>query len=79
MYFYVLGVYQYWYFNCYSNDQIIILGSTPALKSTKPINQGSISDVQVDYEFNLWTKPDCSGTEFENNNRTWFFFCIKGN
>ncbi|KAF4516919.1 hypothetical protein B566_EDAN008008, partial [Ephemera danica] len=31
-----------------------------------------------DYEFNLWTKPDCAGTEFENGNRTWFYFGIKG-
>lgn len=22
-----------------------------------------------DYEFNLWTNPDCGGTEFENGNR----------
>lgn len=25
-------------------------------------------------EFNLWTAPDCVGTEFENCNRTWFYF-----
>ena len=31
-----------------------------------------------DYEFELWTAPDCSGTEFENGNRTWFFFGLKG-
>lgn len=30
-----------------------------------------------DAEFNLWTKPDCCGTEFENGNRTWFYFGIK--
>ncbi|KOB69213.1 putative ATP/GTP binding protein-like 5 [Operophtera brumata] len=23
-----------------------------------------------DYEFNMWTRPDCAGTEFENGNRT---------
>lgn len=22
-----------------------------------------------DYEFNVWTKPDCAETEFENGNR----------
>ena len=32
----------------------------------------------VDAEFKLWTRPDCYGTEFENNNRTWFCFNIKG-
>jgi hypothetical protein len=31
-----------------------------------------------DFEFNIWTKPDCAGTEFENSNRTWFYFGIKG-
>lgn len=30
-----------------------------------------------DYEFNLWTRPDCAGTEFENGNRTWFYFGIQ--
>lgn len=24
---------------------------------------------QVDCEFNVWTKPDCADTEFENANR----------
>ncbi|KPJ19309.1 Cytosolic carboxypeptidase-like protein 5 [Papilio machaon] len=30
-----------------------------------------------EYEFNLWTRPDCAGTEFENGNRTWFYFGIQ--
>ncbi|XP_060524611.1 cytosolic carboxypeptidase-like protein 5 [Cylas formicarius] len=30
-----------------------------------------------DAEFNIWTRPDCDGTEFENGNRTWFYFGIK--
>ncbi|RZC42480.1 cytosolic carboxypeptidase-like protein 5, partial [Asbolus verrucosus] len=30
-----------------------------------------------DAEFNVWTKPDCCGTEFENGNRTWFYFGVK--
>lgn len=29
-------------------------------------------------EFNLWTKPDCAGTPYENLNRSWFFFSIQG-
>lgn len=33
---------------------------------------------QVDVEFNLWTRPDCYGTPFENQNRTWFYFSIRG-
>ncbi|CAG7832919.1 unnamed protein product [Allacma fusca] len=32
----------------------------------------------LDYEVNLWTKPDCYGTPYENGNRTWFHFGIRG-
>lgn len=32
----------------------------------------------INVEFNLWTKPDCAGTEYENLNRSWFFFCVQG-
>ncbi|KAF5276856.1 hypothetical protein FQA39_LY06407 [Lamprigera yunnana] len=32
---------------------------------------------QQDVEFKIWTKPDCYGTEFENGNRTWFYFGIR--
>ncbi|KAM4043212.1 cytosolic carboxypeptidase-like protein 5 isoform 1-T3 [Anomaloglossus baeobatrachus] len=31
-----------------------------------------------DYEFNVWTKPDCADTEYENGNRSWFFFSVRG-
>ncbi|XP_071964054.1 cytosolic carboxypeptidase-like protein 5 isoform X2 [Antedon mediterranea] len=31
-----------------------------------------------DYEFKVWTSPDCEGTEFENGNRSWFHFAVKG-
>jgi hypothetical protein len=37
-----------------------------------------ILEDDVDFEFNLWTKPDCASTEFENGNRTWFYFGMKG-
>ncbi|XP_076251015.1 cytosolic carboxypeptidase-like protein 5 isoform X1 [Rhynchophorus ferrugineus] len=40
-------------------------------------NNKSLVIELVDAEFNLWTKPDCYGTEFENGNRTWFYFAIK--
>uniref|UniRef100_A0A8C2D0Z5 Cytosolic carboxypeptidase-like protein 5 n=1 Tax=Cyprinus carpio TaxID=7962 RepID=A0A8C2D0Z5_CYPCA len=33
---------------------------------------------QPDYEFNVWTKPDCASTEFENGNRSWFYFSVRG-
>ncbi|CAJ0945859.1 unnamed protein product [Ranitomeya imitator] len=31
-----------------------------------------------DYEFNVWTRPDCADTEYENGNRSWFFFSVRG-
>ncbi|XP_077367536.1 cytosolic carboxypeptidase-like protein 5 isoform X3 [Festucalex cinctus] len=31
-----------------------------------------------DYEFNVWTQPDCAGTEQENGNRSWFHFSVYG-
>ncbi|XP_066524503.1 cytosolic carboxypeptidase-like protein 5 isoform X2 [Hoplias malabaricus] len=34
--------------------------------------------LHIDYEFNVWTKPDCAGTEFENGNRSWFYFSVRG-
>ncbi|XP_076673005.1 cytosolic carboxypeptidase-like protein 5 isoform X3 [Andrena cerasifolii] len=39
--------------------------------------KSSMSDDTADYEFNLWTKHDCHGTQFQNNNRTWFYFGVK--
>ncbi|XP_012271372.1 cytosolic carboxypeptidase-like protein 5 [Orussus abietinus] len=35
------------------------------------------SDDSPEYEFNLWTKRDCHGTEYQNNNRTWFYFGVR--
>ncbi|XP_063297985.1 cytosolic carboxypeptidase-like protein 5 isoform X1 [Pelobates fuscus] len=32
----------------------------------------------VDYEFNVWTKPDCANSEYENGNRSWFYFSVRG-
>ncbi|KAG8448704.1 hypothetical protein GDO86_015684 [Hymenochirus boettgeri] len=31
----------------------------------------------ADYEFNIWTKPDCAETEYENGNRSWFYFSVR--
>ncbi|XP_065062283.1 cytosolic carboxypeptidase-like protein 5 isoform X2 [Rhopilema esculentum] len=30
-----------------------------------------------DLEYNVWTKPDCMNTTFENGNRTWFHFGVR--
>ncbi|XP_029452156.1 cytosolic carboxypeptidase-like protein 5 isoform X2 [Rhinatrema bivittatum] len=32
----------------------------------------------LDYDFNVWTKPDCAETEYENGNRSWFYFSVRG-
>ena len=34
--------------------------------------------INPDYEFNVFTKPDCAGTPYENGNRSWFYFGIRG-
>lgn len=36
------------------------------------------SQLTPDYEFNVWTQPDCAGTEHENGNRSWFYFSVRG-
>ncbi|KAL6442140.1 hypothetical protein ACFW04_002441 [Cataglyphis niger] len=43
------------------------------------LTNNSNSKEIVDYEFNLWTKHDCHGTQFQNNNRTWFYFGVRSN
>ncbi|XP_069829354.1 cytosolic carboxypeptidase-like protein 5 isoform X2 [Dendropsophus ebraccatus] len=39
---------------------------------------GGSSSPTPDYEFNVWTKPDCADTEYENGNRSWFYFSVRG-
>ncbi|XP_053603263.1 cytosolic carboxypeptidase-like protein 5 isoform X2 [Plodia interpunctella] len=41
------------------------------------INSKNNASETPDYEFNMWTRPDCAGTEFENGNRTWFYFGVQ--
>ncbi|XP_056098808.1 cytosolic carboxypeptidase-like protein 5 isoform X3 [Rhinichthys klamathensis goyatoka] len=48
----------------------------PGAESVRPAN-ASVQP-QHDYEFNVWTKPDCATTEFENGNRSWFYFSVRG-
>ena len=38
----------------------------------------SVGSEAPDFRFSLWTRPDCQGTEFENGNRTWFYFGMRG-
>lgn len=39
--------------------------SDTALSGSAPLG----SNPAPDYEFNVWTQPDCAGTEQENGNR----------
>ncbi|XP_063718437.1 cytosolic carboxypeptidase-like protein 5 isoform X2 [Symsagittifera roscoffensis] len=39
---------------------------------------GAFSSTVPDLEVNCWTRRDAAGTEFENGNRTWFYFAVKG-
>lgn len=48
---------------------------TPVGSNIPPIKN---TDFQPDYEFNVWTKPDCANTIYENGNRSWFHFGIRG-
>lgn len=47
---------------------------------SEPVGESQLTGVAIsgllasgasnpDYEFNVWTKPDCADTEFENGNR----------
>lgn len=52
-------------------------GSSSTTTSTASAIFGSSLPV-ADYEFNVWTKPDCGDTEYENGNRSWFYFSVRG-
>ena len=49
--------------------------SRPSTSTAQPRCAGTDNP---DFEFQIWTRPDCQGTEFENGNRTWFYFGVKG-
>ena len=49
--------------------------SRPSTSTAQPRCAGPEA---ADYDFLLWTRPDCHRTEFENGNRTWFYFGLKG-
>ncbi|PFX32918.1 cytosolic carboxypeptidase-like protein 5 isoform X1 [Stylophora pistillata] len=46
--------------------------------SSSPEDCDGVVVINPDFDYNVWTAPDCAGTEFENLNRTWFYFGIKG-
>ncbi|XP_030638396.1 cytosolic carboxypeptidase-like protein 5 [Chanos chanos] len=58
------------------------LGRVEKVDRAEPENEGNGPGKGClsipDYEFNVWTKPDCADTEFENGNRSWFYFSVRG-
>ncbi|XP_019947492.2 cytosolic carboxypeptidase-like protein 5 isoform X1 [Paralichthys olivaceus] len=52
--------------------------SSPSSDTASSGSTTSGSTVSPDYEFNVWTQPDCAGTEHENGNRSWFYFSVRG-
>ncbi|XP_018553441.1 cytosolic carboxypeptidase-like protein 5 isoform X1 [Lates calcarifer] len=52
--------------------------SSPSSDTASSGSASSGSTLTPDYEFNVWTQPDCAGTEHENGNRSWFYFSVRG-
>ncbi|XP_028252825.1 cytosolic carboxypeptidase-like protein 5 isoform X2 [Parambassis ranga] len=52
--------------------------SSPPSDTASSGSSSSGSNLSLDYEFNVWTQPDCAGTEHENGNRSWFYFSVQG-
>ncbi|XP_065842968.1 cytosolic carboxypeptidase-like protein 5 isoform X2 [Oscarella lobularis] len=38
----------------------------------------NVHEATNEFEFNVWTSPDCAGTPHANGNRTWFYFGVTG-
>lgn len=56
-------------------EKIDKASSSPS-NETAPGGSGSLgSNLSPDYEFSVWTRPDCGGTEHENGNRYQKLFC----
>ena len=73
---------------CYWVEIIIIIiikcsftrgGGVDAELSSFSHNTGNLDRVEPgeEFEYSLWTAPDCAGTSHENGNRTWFHFSVK--
>lgn len=50
----------------------------PELHHQLQLHQSHHHSAFVEVEYNLWTRPDCAGTPYENQNRTWFYFAVTG-
>lgn len=43
--------------------------ASPSSETTSSGSAPMGSNLSPDHEFNVWTQPDCAGTEHENGNR----------
>uniref|UniRef100_A0A1Y1L9X4 tubulin-glutamate carboxypeptidase n=1 Tax=Photinus pyralis TaxID=7054 RepID=A0A1Y1L9X4_PHOPY len=66
------------FFSNFDSANLSRVEYVPCFESATQSSRSTLQDVH-DVEFNIWTKPDCFGTEFENANRTWFYFGIRAN
>ena len=55
-----------------------VLPSTSLPEQNNPTRNIGTLSLTPDFEYNLWTSRDCAGTSYENSNRTWFYFGVKG-
>ncbi|CAG2061099.1 unnamed protein product, partial [Timema podura] len=58
--------------------RVELVAKKQTVPSSSDKNPSSNAEEVPDFEFNIWTKPDCAGTEYQNNNSTWFYFGVKG-
>ncbi|KAJ8965625.1 hypothetical protein NQ314_004017 [Rhamnusium bicolor] len=70
---------QFTFYNDFDSANLARVEFVPPNESViikQPTNKPLVQEI-YDAEFNIWTKPDCYGTEYENGNRTWFYFGMK--
>ncbi|EDS40820.1 conserved hypothetical protein [Culex quinquefasciatus] len=63
-----------------SSPPALVPAEPPAVAALHhpPSSAAAAAALFVEVEFNLWTRPDCAGTPYENQNRTWFYFAVTG-
>ncbi|CAH2004531.1 unnamed protein product [Acanthoscelides obtectus] len=68
---------QFKFYNNFDSANLAKVEYIPQDDSAPARNSKSAIHDTCDAEFNVWTKPDCAGTPFENGNRTWFYFGLQ--
>nr|CAI5846643.1 unnamed protein product [Callosobruchus analis] len=62
------------FYNKFDSANLAKVEYIPQDSNTTDETSKSMIPDTYDAEFNVWTKPDCAGTPYENGNRTWFYF-----